>query len=347
MRMALRLLSICILICATGCALVPQRYQLAAAPLIDLPPACVVPPVPRGVVPLSTSAACVPIQPIDQVNLLVQDSQQKCAEFVNSMFAETAGSGFVLDVLATGTSAVSSIVTPLSTAHALSAATSVLSGTKTGISANYLNTLSISHITQAIQSTYTTDIKNYVNSLASLTEDQQKLLNPFMERSKIESYHAECSLAAAEGSINTTLQATGQLGQAIPSLTYTVKGTGDITASGLTTQLEIAINNFSAFQQAGITALPSSDTAIALVMKNALNFSIKASNTNFSAAVVQGTPAKPAQITISVTRALAKGDTVTITATAPSGTPATGAQQPGGAGQTAPAAASAQPTTSH
>jgi hypothetical protein len=186
MRAAIALAPALVLLWAGGCALVPEKYQLAAEPLIAVPPA-------------PTAVA--------QVNLLVQDSQQKCGAFVNSTFAETAASGLALDVLSTGTSAVSAIVTPLATAHALSAASTVLGATKTGITANYLNTLSVSHITQAIQSSYGADMKKYIDSLAALSPSQKTALDPFEERSKILSYHNECSLAAAEGSIASTLQA--------------------------------------------------------------------------------------------------------------------------------------------
>src|SRR5438270_13284 len=199
-RVASTLVCLCLLVGATGCAVVPPRYQLAAAPLIDVPP-------PKTVLIQPNSAGppipvTVDVQPIERVNLLVQDSQRKCSEFVNSLFAETAGSGLILDVLSTGTSAISAIVTPLSTAHALAAASTVLGATKTGITANYLNTLSISHIAQAIQASYVSDMSKYINSLATADPTQ---INVFQERSKILSYHNECSLAFAEGAINSTL----------------------------------------------------------------------------------------------------------------------------------------------
>ena len=208
MRAARWLATLLLPIGASGCALVPEKYQLAAEPLMEVPPAAIVlaQPVPPGS-GLPATYAPVSLSPFDQVNLLVQDSQKKCAAFVNSMFAQTAASGLALDVLSTTTSAVAAIVTPLSTAHALSAASTALGATKTGITANYLNTLSVSHVTQAIQSSYTADMKRYIDSLAALSPSQKTGLNPFEERSKILSYHNECSLAAAEGSINSTLQA--------------------------------------------------------------------------------------------------------------------------------------------
>jgi hypothetical protein len=213
MRATIALAPALVLLWAAGCALVPEKYQLAAEPLMEVPPAAIVlaQPIPPG---SGLPATYVPaaLSPFDQVNLLVQDSQKKCAAFVNSMFAQTAASGLALDVLSTSTSAVAAIVTPLATAHALSAASTALGATKTGITANYLNTLSVSHVTQAIQSSYTADIKKYIDSLAALSPVQKTALNPFEERSKILSYHNECSLAAAEGSINSTLQAAPATG---------------------------------------------------------------------------------------------------------------------------------------
>ena len=160
MRVVSALLGICILFSAAGCAVLPQRYQLAAEPLMEVKdiPGMAVPP-PSASPPTQYAVA---LKPIDQVNLLVQDSQTKCAHFVDSMFAETAGAGFVLDILSTGTSALATVFTPLATVHSLTASSTIFGAAKTGISANYLNTLTISHITQAIQSGYTSNMQNYI-----------------------------------------------------------------------------------------------------------------------------------------------------------------------------------------
>jgi hypothetical protein len=264
------------------------------------------------------------LQPIDQVNLLVQDSQNKCAEFVNSLFAETAGSGLILDVLSTGTSAVASFVTPLSTAHALAAASTVLGATKTGITANYLNTLSISHIAQAIQSTYTTDMTNYINSLAALDPVNNRI-NVFQERSKILSYHNECALAAAEGSISSALQTPAQVGQGL-SVAHTVTATEALNLNLLAAHLASDMNHV--FGNTGLTAL-SSGQQINVRMINPFILTVASSPVGLVQYVE--TPTR----VLTVTGTPHAGNTITIGG--PSAT-----QQPSAAGATAPAAPSGQ-----
>ena len=332
MRIASGILSTCILITAAGCAVVPQRYQLAAEPLMDVPgnKMTVVQP---GSIPLLYTT--VNLEPIDRVNLLVQDSQNKCAHFVNSMFAETAGSGFVLDVLSTATSAISTIFTPLATVHSLGAASTIFGAGKTAISANYLNTLSISHITQAIQSTYTSDMKKYIDSLASLDTEHQNAINVFQERSKIVSYHAECSLAAAEGSISGALQPPAQAGQQV-SLTHTVVA-GESTPALLAAAIAKDINGNSAFGKAGITA-SASGNVIALKMASGVVLDVTVSPVGHTetALYVAGPPGL-----LTITGTPRSGDQVTVTATLATPQPSAGAQPTGGA-QTAPAAISGE-----
>jgi hypothetical protein len=179
----------------TGCAVWPQRYLLTAQPLIAAPGAPLAPGEPDPWQTFKGSS-------LDAVHFIVQDSQTKCATFINSMFAQTAGTGLTLDVLSTSTSALATVFTPLAATHALSAASTIFGGARTAITAEYLNSLTISHITQAIQSTYSSDMQKYIAWL----DTQPAPIDPIVERSKILSYHDECSLASAEGSISNTLQ---------------------------------------------------------------------------------------------------------------------------------------------
>ena len=222
-------------------------------------------PVSTASPPIAPTSVTVDLTPIERVNLLVQDSQSKCAHFVDSMFAETAGSGFLLDILSTGTSALATVFTPLTTVHSLTASSTIFGAAKTGISANYLNTLSISHITQAIQSTYSADMQKYISSL--YTVDPNKL-DVFQERSKIVSYHNECSLAAAEGSISSSLQPTEQAALGL-KVDYTV--TTEKTAQDLVNALVPQINKV--FGVAGITATANNDEII-LRMTNPIGLTV-------------------------------------------------------------------------
>jgi hypothetical protein len=187
MAMARAIPMACLALCLAGCVdSFSPKFQLAAKPLkplneLNAPPAA------------SNS---------DIVNLMVQDSQTKCADFVNSMFASTADANFGLDALETITSALGTVFTPTAVTHSLSAASTVFGGVKSSISADYLNSVAISNITQAIQSTYGTNMKNYIAWL----DTKPVAIDVLTERSRLESYHNQCSLSSAEGSIGTTLQ---------------------------------------------------------------------------------------------------------------------------------------------
>jgi hypothetical protein len=197
--------AIALLLAASGCALVPEKYQLAAEPLMDIPLTATFTQASGapGAPPMAV-ARSIEGDPMAQANSLVQDSQRKCAAFVNSLFAETAGTSLALDVLSTGTSAVAAIVNPLSTAHALSAASTILGATRTSITANYLNTLSLANISQAILGSYNDSLTDYINHLAVIPNPSQ--INIYLERSKILNIHKKCALAAAQSTISNTLQ---------------------------------------------------------------------------------------------------------------------------------------------
>jgi hypothetical protein len=243
------------------------------------------------------------------------------------MFAETAGAGFLLDILSTGTSALATVFTPLATVHSLTASSTIFGAAKTGIGANYLNTLSISHITQAIQSTYTTDMRKYIASLD--TVDVNKL-DVFQERSKILSYHNECSLAAAEGSISGALQPAGLAGQGLQVIHRVAasENTPELLAAALVTDIN------GTFGKVGITAI-ASGRVISLRMVNPVTLTV----TSSPPGLVQYVAGPPGLLTITGTPH--DGDTVTI-----AGPPATqqpsGGGQPSGGAKTAPAAISGE-----
>jgi hypothetical protein len=184
----------CLAISVAGCSSLPVKYRLAAEPLMGVPEKS-----PNGAY---ISERYAGLNNVEVVHLIVQDSQKKCAEFVDSMFAENAGTNTALDSLGTLSSALATVFTPIAVTHSLSAASTLFSGVKSSISADYLNTMAIGHVAQAIQVTYSSDMQKYIGYLN--TADPAKI-DVIAERSRIESYHNECSLAAAEGSIDSTL----------------------------------------------------------------------------------------------------------------------------------------------
>jgi hypothetical protein len=191
----------------------PEKYNLAAEPLMQIPIAA--DDMTAAVLTDSDGHEHRKIisyqdwhamSGFDQSHIMVQDSQAKCTNFLNAMFAQTAATNVTLDSLSTLTSALATVFTPTSVTHSLSAASTLFSGVKTSISSDYLNSLAISHITQAIQATYTTDMQKEIDWLEKANKTSSVVIDAYDERSRIESYHNQCSLAAAEGSINSTLQ---------------------------------------------------------------------------------------------------------------------------------------------
>lgn len=192
---------------------------------------------------------------------MVQDSQSKCADFVTVLFSRSGSTNVALDVAQTIFSAAGTAFTPINTVHTLTALGTVAGGSKTAISVEFLNSVTISHIAQAIQSTYSKDISTYIGYLDSLPNTTA--VDAIAERSKILSYHNECSLPAADGSISTALQppTTKTASSTTLKLQYTVDAT-DIDAPTLAKNLAKAVNANSDFQATKITAYANNDTVV-------------------------------------------------------------------------------------
>jgi hypothetical protein len=189
---------------------------------------------------------------LEKVHDLVQDSQKKCADFTIAMFGLAASSNTFLDIASTALSAVATVFTPTTTVHVLTAGSTIAGSAKTSIQTEYLNSVTISHIVQAIQSTYSADMTKYIAYLDTISDARD--ISVVAERSTILSYHNECSLPAANGSIASALQpASAKQPSTQLSLTFTVPKTGDSAvtiASGILAQ----INTDATFKAAGVTA---------------------------------------------------------------------------------------------
>ena len=251
MRYGQILIGPCLAFSVTACSTLPDRYQLAAPELMPVPP-----DDPKN--PDHPSS-------LDKVHALVQDSQTKCARFVNSMFVEQAGTGFGLDIASTASSALATVFSPLAVVHSLTAASTIFGGARTSLSAEYLNSLTISHISQAIQSTYTVAMAKYINDLP---KDETSTINPYVERSTILSIHNACSLAAAEGTIGSTLQPSG-IGQTPASITYPVANT-DTTLGKIAAGVAARINGDTDFATAGVSASADANGVVYLKMTSPL-----------------------------------------------------------------------------
>jgi hypothetical protein len=332
MNRALALLSLSLPLSVGACNTVPQRYQLAAEPLMPVPG-----PEADNASKFTYSAkdktnakAYSGLANIDKVHVLVQDSQDKCTAFVSSMFAEAAGTGFVLDVLSTGTSALSTVFAPVSAKNALSAASTIFSGARTSITAEYLNSLTISHISQAIQSTYTADMTKYIAYLDGLNVPDTEI-HPYAERTKIMSIHGECALAPAEASIGASLVPTAQSASAPIVISYTVPAAAP-TPTSIALGLTQNINANSDLASAGVTATQTSGV---ITIKTTTNYKIEAAVMPSGGTTITYSAGPPITLTVGTPR---QGDQITVTFTKQAAT-STASPAPPAAPAPTPAAA--------
>ncbi|UXU85619.1 hypothetical protein [Burkholderia sp. S-53] len=308
-----------LLMLTAGCSTVPQSFQLTATPLMkasDALAAVAAKSASGGEVGDGRGTPPQSLSNFQAVNLLVQDSESRCADFVNSLFSQMAGSGFAFDVLGTISSALATVFTPLTVVHSLTAGSTVFGAAKTGISANYLNTLSISHVAQSIQSTYQADIQKYIGYLNGLDQNGRQNIDVYAERSVILSYHNECSLAWAEGTISVALQppqseqSTGSGGQSI-SVKYTVPKAGQAVAA-VADGVASAVAASSDFQKANVTAT-SKNGIVTFAMRKTFPLDASARPGKPSTQVAVNNDSSP--VTLTISGKPAGGDVITITGT--------------------------------
>jgi hypothetical protein len=177
--------------------------------------------------------------PKEYLGLVIVDSEAKCDRFLNRLSVAESSGDTGLD-MATGVfSALSTAFTPLSTVHALSAASTITSGWKTAIDSDYYAKATIANYAQAIQASYYADMKTYSTALNAATDP---LIVP-IELSTILRIHAECSLESAQNTISSTLQASANPGSSKSSVTLTI--TGSLTTNEVL-KLTAAAKSFKA-----------------------------------------------------------------------------------------------------
>jgi hypothetical protein len=280
----------------SGCSVLPQKYRLAAADLSDAPN-------PR---PDDQSKA---------VHLLVQESQKKCSAFLNSMFAETAGSGVVLNTLGTAASALATVFTATAVTHSLSAASTIFTGTKSSISSEYLNALTISHVTQAIQTNYSADIQKY---LVVLNAKPPEKIDYYAERDYIQSYHNECSLASAEGTLGSLGTANAPTLETVEtSFAYTIPKNATLT--GVVQDLVTKFNLDAGFKAAKVTAavVPAKTGTIALTTTFQLAVTVAPADPKKPATTTATIDTTVAPETLTIGGLLQVGDIISVTGKAP------------------------------
>jgi hypothetical protein len=200
----------------TGCGAMGQFQQTVSAAPIDLDHLPVVNAAPAATQPAngndnatgtgaqSTGNATKASNPnLEYLGRVVLDSERKCNAFLGALTFEQNSVNTFTDITATIASAVSTAVTPPGTKSALSAVSSIASGSKTAIDTDVFDKAATSDFAAAIQRTYTADMKTYTTGLPQLTDP----IIVSNEVAKIQSIHNECSLAQAESAIQAKLGA--------------------------------------------------------------------------------------------------------------------------------------------
>jgi hypothetical protein len=149
---------------------------------------------------------------------VLMQSEMQCGEFVDRLVLGENATNTALDVAGTAFSALSTAFAPPGTKSALSAAATIATGSKTAIDADIYAKAAIADFATAIQKTYYSDMKTYIDALPSLAPP----VVISAEIAKIQSYHAECALAPAESAIQTQLGTTtaktpGNTGNQVPT----------------------------------------------------------------------------------------------------------------------------------
>jgi len=171
-----------------------------ASPLVSAAPLDIVNPKKSEDIKTASLDTATLNSKIEFLGRVVLDSETKCVAFLNSLVVAENSVNTTGDIASTVLSAAATVFTPLNNVHALTAGSTVVTGSKTAIDADIYAKASIINFQTALQGTYFKTIATYADALPKLTD-----VSVGAELSKIESIHGTCTLAAAESSIQTTL----------------------------------------------------------------------------------------------------------------------------------------------
>lgn len=169
----------------------------------------------------------------DKSNFLgrvVLDSENKCLAFLNGVVVAENSVNTTGDIVSTALTAAATVVKPLTVVHGLTAGATLATGAKTAVNANIYAKMSIGNFQTALQKSYFKSIDDYVTALPNVK-------NPVLtvEVAKIESIHATCTLAAAEGAIASTIASPTSVPDKPTGLTATAyNGAVQLTWSSVT-----------------------------------------------------------------------------------------------------------------
>lgn len=221
-----------------------------------------------------------------KVGNVVLESEIKCSRFLNGLVLAENSSNVFLGGTAILTSALGTVFTPLAVVHGFTAASTVASGWRAEINSDIYAKMAVADYALAIQTTYYNNMANYLQALNGATDVVYEV-----EVGKVAIYHKSCSLAAAQGILQNSLQTAAAAGaqsgttqQTVKvaespdaATTYTITGTAPTlslpvvasvkpvpavkTIPQLADALIAAVNGNAAFANLGITATEAIDTS--------------------------------------------------------------------------------------
>jgi hypothetical protein len=134
------------------------------------------------------------------LGLVVGDSEDKCKQFSLSLIGSETDFNTTSDILTTVATALGTAFTPLATVHALTAAGSIVSGSKTAVNANVWAKQPITNLLAAIGNKYYVPISAYSTNLEKASESD---LVVSIEVDNIKAIHQACNLASAQTAIQS------------------------------------------------------------------------------------------------------------------------------------------------
>lgn len=122
------------------------------------------------------------------------DSAKKCEDLLDRTGVATRGNDLFYDEMTTALNALATALTPLATVHALTAAATISSGSKTNFDSDLYSKQTASIIADQINSTYFKAIKDYADKLSETDDDK---LIPAVEVLEIDVIHRQCNIDQA------------------------------------------------------------------------------------------------------------------------------------------------------
>lgn len=132
---------------------------------------------------------------------IVTQSVVSCTNFSNRLLAMQSSTDITADILSTTLTALGTAIKPVQTVHALTAASTIVSGAKTSIDANLFAKASVANLQTAIAKTYGTHMQAYNDALPAL--DNNMVFR--REIATLTAIHAQCGLGFAQSAIDSTL----------------------------------------------------------------------------------------------------------------------------------------------